>query len=70
MAEVYELFPGIKAGEETDKARAERCMSRVIEVLQEENCGLLPDFRLVGATVSAGITIIAKPLDVPTTTLN
>ena len=70
MGEVHDLFPGIKASGETDKVRADRCMSRIIEVLKEENCGVVPDFRLVGLNISAGITVIAKPYEVPATSPN
>jgi len=70
MGEVHDLFPGLKVDEETDKARAERCMDRISEVLKEENCNIVPDFRFIGMTMSAGITIVAKPYEVPETSLN
>lgn len=70
MGELHDLFPGIKASGENDKARAERCMNRIIEVLKEENCGILPDFRFIGLTMSAGITILARPYEVPATSPN
>jgi len=70
MGEVHDLFPGLKVDEGSNKARAERCMSRIIEVLEEENCNIVPDFRLSGMTMSVGITVVAKPYGVPETSLN
>ena len=70
MGELHDLFPGLKASGETDKARADRCMNRIIEVLKEENCAIIPDFRFIGLTMSAGITILAKPYEVPATSPN
>lgn len=73
MAEILDLFPGLKVddeGGETDKVRAVRCLNRITEILKEENCGILPDIRFVGMNMSAGITIIAKPYEVPATSQN
>lgn len=70
MADVYELFPGMRAGNETDKERAKRCLGKIAEALKEENCIVVPDFRIVGLEISSGIIILAKPYDVPMTTPN
>ena len=70
MAEVVDLFPGLKASGETDKARAERCMKKIIEDLKEDNCVIVPNFGFVGLSMSAGITVIAKPYGVPATSPN
>ena len=70
MGEVHDLFPDMKVSNENDKARAERCLSRIVEVLKEENCGILPDFRVLGLQMSSGIVVIAKSYEVPATSLN
>ena len=70
MAEIHDLFPGMKADGKGDKERATRCMSRIIEVLKEENCGMVPDFRITGANLSSGIIVIAKSYEVPAKSLN
>ena len=69
MAEIYD-FPGMEVGGETDKERATRCMGRIIEILKEENCGIVPDFRITGAQISSGIIVVAKPYNVPATSPN
>ena len=69
MAEIYD-FPGMEVGGETDKVRAERCMKKIIGDLEEDNCGIVPDFRITGANISSGIIIVAKPYEVPATSPN
>lgn len=70
MGELHDLFPGIKASGENDKARAERCMRKIMRDLEEDNCGIVPNFGFIGLTMSAGITVVAKPYEVPATSPN
>lgn len=61
MGEVHDLFSGMVTDGETDKARADRCMERINEVLAEENCGMMPYFNRLGGNETYGVLIFAKP---------
>ena len=63
-------FPGtVKADNDADKLRAEQCLSELDEILKRHNCVMLPYHSIVGAEVTFGILVKARPY-VPATSMN
>jgi len=69
MAEVVDLFPDMKVGEE-DTERAKECLLEIVEVLKKHRCAILPEFSMTGPNVSWGVRVVVRKPDVPLTGSN